>query len=467
MRSILSFLFFFFAAGGAFANKDDVSSRLDKARTHLHSSDTSGVAKELDAAEQLLSSNADSIALYHFHILKGEQLFTERGTSDSASFAHYVTALSIATELGSDSLLADAYFNLGLRNYQFNNYGVGLKNLLKAIPFYKRLGNENKIAYINRINGIIHIYLGDLPKAIQLFNESRIYWEKVKNEMDLAAVLNNMGLTYSEMNDSLRAMEYFYKSLVLREKLKDGKGMGQICNNIGQLLLKQGANERALSYLQRGYDLRIKNGAPVSGLAESLVNIGRAYIGLKQFGEAKRSLEEGFDLAKKDHNPEIQKRAMEFLKDIYLADGDYKKAYEAQNMYHRLRDSVFSLDKSAELMRISVSGLFERKMLEDSLKSAEQKKHDVALQQEKDERNAFTRNTMLVGMLVLLGVAFMLYKRNEEKKRTNEVITQQRDELKIKQKEIIDSITYAKKIQQSQLTNERYIEKTLSRLRKK
>ena len=46
----------------------------------------------------------------------------------------------------------------------------------------------------------------------------------------------------------------------------------------------------------------------------------------------------------------------------------------------------------------------------------------------------------------------------------NNIIEHQKAVVEEKQKEIIDSIHYAKRIQQALLTSERYIQKTISRL---
>ena len=48
----------------------------------------------------------------------------------------------------------------------------------------------------------------------------------------------------------------------------------------------------------------------------------------------------------------------------------------------------------------------------------------------------------------------------------NDIIEKQKQEVEEKQKEIIDSINYAKRIQQSQLPTEKYINKSIKRLKK-
>jgi hypothetical protein len=49
----------------------------------------------------------------------------------------------------------------------------------------------------------------------------------------------------------------------------------------------------------------------------------------------------------------------------------------------------------------------------------------------------------------------------------NKIVEEQKLQVEEHQKEIIDSITYARRIQQSQLPTEQYIDRTLKRLNKK
>ena len=442
----------------------DLPQKVAAIRTKLHSTDTNGVAQLWNETARVVNKTSDSVSLYHLYAIKGEILFNESGKNNAPAFENYFTALTIAIRLGSDSLLAAAYFNLGEKNYQFNNYGPGLKNLLKARSYYEKLNKKDNVANIDRINGVIYMYNGSTDEAIRLFHRARKYFENVGDEKNIASVYNNLGIAFTEKNDSLRAMECFYKSLTLEEKRKDTFKLGRICNNIGNLLLKAGQCDRALSYFRKGYELRKKVDTPLSGLAESQINIGKAFFCKGETANAKSELEHGLRTARECNNPEIQKRALEKLKDIYFTEGDLKKAYEAQSLYISLRDSVFGLDKSEDLMRVSASEVFERKIERDSLITAQRQQKELAVQQEKDKRQFLLVIVLISGMLILVAIAFLLFKRNNEKKRTNAIIVEQRDELKAKQKEIIDSINYAKKIQQSQLPNEKYMERTFNRL---
>ncbi len=53
-----------------------------------------------------------------------------------------------------------------------------------------------------------------------------------------------------------------------------------------------------------------------------------------------------------------------------------------------------------------------------------------------------------------------------EVEKQSKIIETQRDAVELKNKEVMDSITYAKRIQTALMSTEKYIEKSLSRLQK-
>jgi len=65
-------------------------------------------------------------------------------------------------------------------------------------------------------------------------------------------------------------------------------------------------------------------------------------------------------------------------------------------------------------------------------------------------------------LVLTLVLAFFIYRGYREKREANIAITRQKNIIEQKQKEIVDSIRYAQRIQQSLLPTEKYIEKRLT-----
>ena len=66
-------------------------------------------------------------------------------------------------------------------------------------------------------------------------------------------------------------------------------------------------------------------------------------------------------------------------------------------------------------------------------------------------------------MIIVAGVSFLAYR---QKNKANEIISHQKQLVEEKQREILDSIHYAKRIQIALLPTEKYIKRTLKFLQK-
>jgi uncharacterized protein HemX len=123
-------------------------------------------------------------------------------------------------------------------------------------------------------------------------------------------------------------------------------------------------------------------------------------------------------------------------------------------------------------------------MKEEEMKT-EQLKKDIAYKAEQIKKEAemkqqrLVRNGLIIGAVLLCGLVFFVYRNLQQSKKANRIIAAQKRQVEEqkaiteqqkllveeKQKEIVDSIRYAKNIQQSLFPTEKYIERSLHRLR--
>jgi cell division protein FtsB len=128
-----------------------------------------------------------------------------------------------------------------------------------------------------------------------------------------------------------------------------------------------------------------------------------------------------------------------------------------------LKDSIFSEEKNEEMVRKEMTYDFEKK---EAANKAEQEKQNL-LAQEQIKQKEKERNYFIAGFILVTIMAGLSYRSFRQKQKANRLITLQKQMLEQKQKEILDSIQYAKRIQSSILPNENYISRSIKKLNKK
>lgn len=433
-----------------------------------------------NAAEYFLLSNTikekDTIGLYtkiftannknpdkiYFLLLKGDYYLISDNVKEALN--NYSGALELVNDGAKDTVYAFVNYKMGLLHYEHFNYPIALKYFNRAALVYNYAPQNLQQAKLFMLIGNIYLDLSRLDLSVKCYKAGLAFYRKTNDQKKLAAAQNNIAIVYTQKKDFDNAKMYLDSCLEIRMSLLDLHDIGQTYNNYGAMYFKMENYNEALKYYKWSYEKRIAANAPRAGLIESQINIGKAYYRLKDEANAIYWLEQGLNESKMVNNYDLELRAAEHLKGLYFEKKDFNKAYQMQELYFIARDSLYGMDKKNEVENLSLQNQFETKIRQDSLSNAERKRVEGIVAEEKEKRNKIFFYVLLAGILFLLIFVFQLYRSNKSKKKTNAIILQQRDDLNQKQKEIIDSIQYAKRIQESLLPQDSYIDKNLKRL---
>ena len=201
-----------------------------------------------------------------------------------------------------------------------------------------------------------------------------------------------------------------------------------------------------------------------NGLSRSLSSLAAIYFKENNTAEAIGYANRAKELAIKIENPAYVAHAANILCKIYKATGNSKNAFENYKLFVQMNDSVTSETNKKASIKSQLKYDYEKRIYADSVKVSEERKVSAAmLAQEKTQRNFLFAGLLLV----ILFSAFMVNRfrlTNKQKKIIEEqktIAEQQKSIVEEKQKEVLDSIHYAKRIQQSLLPSENYIGKIL------
>jgi tetratricopeptide (TPR) repeat protein len=375
--------------------------------------------------------------------------FISNGSYDSA-YRYYDICMYHYKLANDKEGMAGLYNNLGVLYKRKGNTSKALDYYYKSLKLKEEIGDSLGMGNSCSNLGSLYVDNGDTVNGLKYNLRALRIREQIRDRSGMASSYMALGLYYSKLPDFINAEINFRKALRIEEELGDEEGIAIASYNIGGFYFKQKKFTEAEKLFQRALDISIKNSDP-EGLAVCYKSLGEIkYLkGMKK--EALQYYENSYKAARESNSIEIIYPAAEELSKLYEELGDYKKALAMQRESILLKDSVFNTENLKKLASTELKYQHEKETL---LLQNEQQKREALAEAENHKKNII----IICSALFLIAVgffAFILYKRLQENKKQKYVIEQQN-------KEIVDSIKYAQRIQNTLLTGESFISEHVS-----
>ncbi|MES2286730.1 MAG: tetratricopeptide repeat protein [Bacteroidota bacterium] len=390
---------------------------------------------------------------------------------------YLLKALKINEEIKNKEEIVNCYSSLGNVYLYQGNYPKALDYYFKTLKIAEENGNKKKIASILGNIGIIYSQQGSYPQARENFLRALKIDEELKDKIGIARHLVNIGLTYSEQGNDPEALDFFFRGLKLNEELEDKNNVAAILINIGIVFNNKKEYSKASDYYFRALKMMEELGDK-NRIAVCLANISELYTLTGKFKEAEQYLKRAIAIEDSIGGMNYLMQFEELLSDLYDTTGRHKEALIHYKKSIALKDSIFSQENKKELVRKEMNFEFDKK---EAITKAENEKQN-AIAEEKNRMQKIVIWSVTGGFLLVLVFAGLIFRslritrkqKNIIELQKNEVSRQKdiADELRVtsekqkhiveeKQKEIVDSITYARRIQRALLTSDEYIKTNL------
>ncbi|HEX7414206.1 MAG TPA: tetratricopeptide repeat protein [Bacteroidia bacterium] len=365
-------------------------------------------------------------------------------------------ALSIAEKTEWKKGIAKSLSNLGTYYRLKGNYLKALDYFLKALKIDEELKDKSGMAKRLGNIGIVYYNQADYPKALDYYFKALKIAKELKDKKEIAIWFGNIGIVYYDQKDYPKALDYFFKALKINEELGRKNGIANTLGNIGNVYKNQKDYPKALTYyfkaLKMAEELGDKN-----NVAIWLGNIGSLYTTQKKYTEAETYLLDALKIDKEIGAQDGERVDEDMLSKLYEQTGRHKEALVHYKSSMLLKDTIFSQENKKQLIKKEMNFEFEKKEI---AAKAEQDKIDAITAQEKKRQQFVIYG--VAGVLVLVAVfAVFMYNRFRVTQKQKVIIEKQKHLVEEHQKEIIDSITYAKRLQQAILPSADEINKYL------
>ncbi|HTL81659.1 MAG TPA: tetratricopeptide repeat protein [Bacteroidia bacterium] len=412
---------------------------------------------------------------------------------------------------GAMNTIGVAFMNLGKLDsslaYHQNAYDIRIKS-----------GDRRGCAVSLNNLGTVMYQRGDYLRAIDYYQRSLTIKEELKDMSGVAAAFSNLSLIYQDQKNWPKAKIYVERALAIRDSLHDDRGVADAYSSLGAYYMSTHDLDQSLKYIKLSVEYYLKT-TDVKGLANGISNLGlifqkrhqpdsaRVYylraaairekakdkegqassdiaLGLlsNETGngeEGVRSCLKALEIADDIGFPDLQRDACDCLATAYELAHQPDQALKYMKRATLLKDSLNDIEKMKALTSMDLQYDFQKKELRDSVAAARQN----ALKESEHKAEIDRQRTYLwiggAGLVLMIIIAVSLFRGSRQKQRNNEllenknrIITEQMAELghqkeliEEKQEQILDSIHYAKRLQDAQLPTEKYIHNKLEQLK--
>jgi serine phosphatase RsbU (regulator of sigma subunit) len=435
-------------------------------------SDTAAIRQILSDIKNLKATNPDSALALTLLCTEGAQklnspkqqaeagllaagIYLSKGNtmlSEKFALASLQLYRSVADSLG----VAGAFNTLGRNSLFLGKFPEALSSFISALKLFELSGDKKNAGFTNVNIGRVFLRENNFKEAMKYYETAMKLFEQCGETRGRHIAYSSLGYIYEQQKDYNTALNFNYKCLDLYTQDGDKVGIAGICSNIGFLKAADGSVQEGVDYAVRAVNLYKEIGNK-EALAGALNNLGSIFLKKKDFIKADNCFREALQNAKETGNKEEVKNAFLNLSLLNNETGDFKKAYSFHTEYSAIKDSIFTEENENALSEIRTRFETEKKEREIVLLQK-----DKELDREKLENKNTVIMFVVVGLILLVFSLLLLFNRYQLKTKTNTQLRRQNVVIEKKNKDITDSISYAKRIQEAFLPSVKEIEKALN-----
>lgn len=334
---------------------------------------------------------------------------------------------------------------------------------------------------INNSIGVMMKSIGESRKALGYMDRSEEFFERLRDPDPVIIdkqISNdkNRGVLYRNIESFDTAEFYLDRALQRAIEENDSLWIARVYNSIGLMYEKQQLYLQAVDAFSQSLDLKRAQNY-TDGVITSLTNIGALYIKMGDYTKAKTCLEEADLLCEMSNMAHREVNVLKELSELYYKTGKPRLAYEKLHEFIELSDSLEELTNSKYKQELEAQ--YQNNVLaaeEDKLKAElaaadlREETRTAELKQQKTFMVLGISFTVVLLILVVITIRSNIKRKtiNNELSGKNVEITQksvkienQKHQIEEKNQEMMDSINYAKRIQNAILPNHEFFKKHL------
>lgn len=401
-----------------------------------------GRSSELDSLKkELINENIDSSRIDL--LLDLSWRYSKLNQDSGIYFAQH--SLRLSKHIKDKKRMAKSLRFLAINYRKKGSYEKSLKALFDALKIEKQRGDHALSG--STLLGIGNNYYeqNQLDMAEKYWMEAIEYYQKGGMEGQASAVLSNLGALKSEQRQWQDAINYYRQALAIDEELGHQENIAGTMINMGDMYFQMDSSESQLKSAEAWFKQALDKYIELNnrnGEAAALISMAQLEAKRSQFKIAEAHAKRALHIYKETSNRIRENQCYEILYKFYKKEGDYKNAFEYQNCYLLLKDSILNEVSTRQINELSVR-------YETAEKEKMLAKQQLEITKQSDE--ILLKNLigigLIIGVVLLIVLSIFIFLRFRDKHRANILISEQKEIVEKQNANIVSSINYARNIQ--------------------
>lgn len=345
---------------------------------------------------------------------------------DSAR-SYYFKALDIFTLTGDSVRMANELSNIGITYEMQGLYSTSLEYYFKCLEIDEKLRDTAGIASDYMSIAIIFKKLNDFESAIKYYQESLFISEKSGDKNSIASVLTNLGMIFKDQQKYDLALQTQQRALSVFEGLDHKRGLMTAWHNIAEIYFGMGDLEEATNYLDKSTSMAETEGNNYVLLANDVL-LSKIFFAQGKYQKALSTLNPLTDQAQRMKLlPELLE-IVSLMSKIYESAGQPEKALEALHQSIVLKDSIFTRDKSSQMLEMQTKYETAQKESQIQLLNKEKALIESEIKRKILERNFILGSIFLFGLFGIILIRSFTLRQKQKRLLLNKQLEMERTE---------------------------------------
>ena len=372
--------------------------------------------------------------------------------------------------------IADGITNKGYIHLQLGNHKTALNCFFSVLKLGENNSDSTQISESYNDIAMVYMESQQYEKALNYYEKSLKISRSQNDFKNISFTLNNYGLVFLYLSDYDKAIEVFYEALELKKNSLETEtdsderyylqiDIAMLESNLGLVFKEKKQYKKAIIITEEAAKI-FKKLEMNFYLIQNYYNLSELNLLQNNLFVAKKYGDLSLELIEDDQLLDLKSNSLEVLAKVYEKLNQNEKALDFLENSQLLNDSVNREENKTAVAEAEIKYEYDKKLVRDSLVNLQkQRVFDASLAVKNAELKSQSKITNGIVLILFLIVVFSIliwirYQKNQQEK---EVIQDQKKvmddaylelesnkkQIEQKNKEIIDSIYYARYIQRA------------------